>query len=298
MSAFKKLKTADSFVSIYNATKNFQVDGSSLSTYGIEKKLARNKGTDTKLYPSESNYEKYLNYNSIKHLYYNNFIEYDNVLISGSYDHYLESSLFSGSRNLTTSTSSESFILSFPKEIVGSYIEPGSFDLTGYYGSGGSTERYFQDNGEGYLVYTGTNISSTGSFPIGSIVGDINYRHGTVIITETSLTTLFNIAGNYTASWNSTYPVVTLNYHCKANSSEFLFSSNPSACEIEDALVGSLSYSGGLIKSNLTGSEFTPYITTVGLYNDSSELVAVAKLGQPVPKSKINDMTFVVKLDI
>ena len=76
------------------------------------------------------------------------------------------------------------------------------------------------------------------------------------------------------------------------------FTQNPTACQTEAVLSGSLSYSGGLPKNNITGSEFAPYITTVGLYNDAHELIAVAKLGQPIPKSKTNDMTFVVKFDI
>ena len=39
-------------------------------------------------------------------------------------------------------------------------------------------------------------------------------------------------------------------------------------------------------------------INLANLYNDATELIAVAKLGQPIPKSKTNDMTFVVKFDI
>ena len=40
------------------------------------------------------------------------------------------------------------------------------------------------------------------------------------------------------------------------------------------------------------------YITTIGLYNDANELVAVAKMGQPLPKSADTDMSMVVKLDV
>ena len=47
-----------------------------------------------------------------------------------------------------------------------------------------------------------------------------------------------------------------------------------------------------------TGSYFQPYATTVGLYNDSNQLIGVGKLGQPIPKSRFTDMTFVVKFDI
>ena len=54
----------------------------------------------------------------------------------------------------------------------------------------------------------------------------------------------------------------------------------------------------GLVKGFITGSEFNPYFTSVGLYNDSNELMAVAKLGRPTPKSLENDMSVVVKLDM
>ena len=54
----------------------------------------------------------------------------------------------------------------------------------------------------------------------------------------------------------------------------------------------------GILKDNVTGSAFQPYITTVGLYNDANELIAVGKMGQPVPKSANTEMTIVVKIDI
>jgi hypothetical protein len=40
------------------------------------------------------------------------------------------------------------------------------------------------------------------------------------------------------------------------------------------------------------------YATTIGLYNDENELLAVAKLGKPIMMSPDTDMTFVVKYDI
>lgn len=293
MSAFKKLRTTDSFVAVHNAHKSFTVVSSSFAQYGITIEPALE--FTSSLYPSQSFYNQSLNYRSIKHLYYNDFNVGENILISGSYEHYLESSLFSGSRVLTPSSS----IFSFPKEIVGSYINPKTFEISAVFGSSESERRKIVDSGEGYLTYSGSAsqdlpASITGSFSI----GDINYRHGTVVITNEDLVNWFNVSSSFTASWESSFPIFVLNNHCKVLSSEFLFSSNPSACDAEPVLVGSLSYSGGVVKTNLTGSEFAPYITTVGLYNDSHELVAVAKLGQPVAKSKINDMTFVVKLDL
>jgi len=47
----------------------------------------------------------------------------------------------------------------------------------------------------------------------------------------------------------------------------------------------------------LTGSYFSPYVTTIGLYNEAYQLVAVGKLSQPIPISLYVDTTFVVNID-
>jgi hypothetical protein len=60
----------------------------------------------------------------------------------------------------------------------------------------------------------------------------------------------------------------------------------------------SVTGSNGVIASNVTGSAFSPYITTIGLYNEANQLVAVAKTGRPVPKPLNTDMTLVVKIDL
>lgn len=44
-------------------------------------------------------------------------------------------------------------------------------------------------------------------------------------------------------------------------------------------------------------TDFTPYITTIGLYDKDYTLVAVAKLGSPVPKSSGLDLNFEVSFD-
>ena len=46
-----------------------------------------------------------------------------------------------------------------------------------------------------------------------------------------------------------------------------------------------------------TGSYFSPYVTTIGLYNKNFQLIAVAKLAQPIPISLYVDTTFVVNFD-
>jgi hypothetical protein len=48
---------------------------------------------------------------------------------------------------------------------------------------------------------------------------------------------------------------------------------------------------------SISGSEFSPYASEVGLYNDAGDLLAVAKLAAPMPLSSNTDMTFLIKFD-
>jgi hypothetical protein len=76
--------------------------------------------------------------------------------------------------------------------------------------------------------------------------------------------------------------------HVKEN--EFNLSYNPSL-----RITGSNPYSE--IKDFTTGSNFAPYASTLGFYNDDNELLMVAKFGQPVPISLETDMTFLIRYD-
>ena len=138
-------------------------------------------------------------------------------------------------------------------------------------------------------------------------VGNVIYTHGQIIITdETVAEYLMNYVSG-TLYWKSNQPIYTHNYHCRVRESEFNYTYNPSALSssiktayYNDGTVYSTAsgISTGDLSNNVTGSYFQPYITTIGLYNDANELIAVGKLGQPVPKSANTDMTFIVKIDI
>jgi hypothetical protein len=43
--------------------------------------------------------------------------------------------------------------------------------------------------------------------------------------------------------------------------------------------------------------EFAPYITTVGLYNDKGQLLAIGKLGTPIRKRDDVDLNIIVRFD-
>jgi CxxC motif-containing protein len=53
---------------------------------------------------------------------------------------------------------------------------------------------------------------------------------------------------------------------------------------------------GDLIYSSLINNPQT-YITTVGLYNDNNDLLAVAKLSKPLPKDFTKECLIRMKLD-
>ena len=76
----------------------------------------------------------------------------------------------------------------------------------------------------------------------------------------------------------------------KIKENEFNLSYNPS-------LLQTSSNAFSEVKNFATGSDFHPYASTLGLYNDNNELLMVAKFGQPVPISTETDMTFLIRYD-
>ena len=58
------------------------------------------------------------------------------------------------------------------------------------------------------------------------------------------------------------------------------------------------SYSGGTeYRSFTTHSEFGTYITNIGLYNDTNELLAIAKISNPIKNDKDLPLSFLIRFD-
>ena len=76
-------------------------------------------------------------------------------------------------------------------------------------------------------------------------------------------------------------------FFCRAGNKEFNFSNNPTFFTASD----------GTFTQPTFFKDPKSYITTVGLFNDSNELLAVAKLSQPVLKSYSREALIKVKLD-
>ena len=81
--------------------------------------------------------------------------------------------------------------------------------------------------------------------------------------------------------------VTSTHYFCRVHSSEYNFSNNPTwANQIT-----------GIPVNDEFKTDPKAYITTVGLYNDAKELLAVAKLSKPLLKSFSREAVIKVKLD-
>jgi hypothetical protein len=89
-----------------------------------------------------------------------------------------------------------------------------------------------------------------------------------------------NIQFNNTTELNSTI------YFCRANHNEFNYSTNPSYVDGSKIRV----------KTNSTDEPIS-YITSIGLYNDKNELMATAKLSEPLRKSPSTEFTLRARLD-
>jgi len=98
----------------------------------------------------------------------------------------------------------------------------------------------------------------------------------------------FVTASNVTCSFSSSLDIFETQYKCTLRESEFNFSLNPSI------ISGS---TDGTLYGFVTESYFSPYVTTVGLYDEYQNLLAVGKLSQPLPTSTTTDTTILINID-
>ena len=198
-------------------------------------------------------------------------------------------------------------VLSIPKKMFGDQIVPKSVDITTPSGS-------YYDDGEGVL-WRRTPLIGTGS---AIRVGNVIYEHGMIILTGgtrkegTGETYVYGTAEygdsvwngrtvglsdidnfvdtlNITCSFSSSFTIYETQYKCTIGQDEFNYSQNPTTI--------SGSSNDGTVFNYVTSSFFSPYVTTVGMYNNNNGLVAVGKLAQPLPTSRTTDTTILVNID-
>jgi hypothetical protein len=163
-------------------------------------------------------------------------------------------------------------------------------DTTGQMDSDGSIYLFQNTTGDtGPAIFTWVSSSALiKSVSAGENVGNIIYPHGMAVLTNQNLP-LSDISTNtnVTCSFSSSYTIYETQYKCTIRESEFNFSLNPSL----------LSSSEGNIYGFVTSSYFSPYVTTVGLYDELQNLLAIGKLAQPLQTSNTTDTTILINLD-
>lgn len=95
----------------------------------------------------------------------------------------------------------------------------------------------------------------------------------------------------FTGSFRSTTTFYEHEITCKIRKSEYNFTQNPSVYLDKNP-------NATKTEDYVTSSFFNPYITTIGLYNENKDLVAIAKLSSPMAKRDDVDMNIIVRWDI
>ena len=173
---------------------------------------------------------------------------------------------------------------------------------SGQYGvlySTNKDDKHLAAVGHGLVFYQAGIIVLTASLFSGS--GTRTFNSGATATTSGSsgltLTQSFissSISGNCDAlrhrikniSYNNTTEINSTIYFCRVPHAKFNYSSNPTYT------------SGSKVRCKTVASD-TPvtYVTTIGLYNAGNELLAVAKLSEPIKKDPSSEITLRVRLD-
>jgi hypothetical protein len=326
MGAYKQFLASDIVITPLELNKSFSFQGAAAltgSNVGIDRFLGLatsslfNPLTDPTTGQISTQYQR-LVYSSVKELYYSNYLNSTaslgspaftaslvpgvntagDVLVgptssAGRYWNYPQTTL-TFEHYFPTQSGAYIGVLSVPVGLFGNYIQPNSFNWIADSGS-------IYDDGEGNLIFSSS----------GQICGQIFYPHGLAIITSDSIPaqdgygfgsygtvlygggdidiiTNFVTGSNVTCSFSSSITIYETQYKCTARENEFNFSLNPTL------LSGS---NNDILYSFATSSLFQPYVTTVGLYNEAQQLLAVGKLSQPLPLSPTTDTTILINID-
>lgn len=130
-------------------------------------------------------------------------------------------------------------------------------------------------------------------------VGYVYYQKGLIVVTDPRPKYQNCFLGNgnfdytdkgYEFTYKSTKKIEQQSILCEIGRNEYNVSQN-----------NTLRKGGGEntheLKPFVTGSDFRPYITSIGLYNDTGDLLAIGKLGAPLKKRQDVDVTVDVRLD-
>jgi hypothetical protein len=137
-----------------------------------------------------------------------------------------------------------------------------------------------------------------------NVVGEVFYKHGLMVISDprpiyNNVFTGRSGSWDYTAGgdtgfttkYKSTKELQEVSVFCEIDSNDFNVSQNVSLRKNDDI-------DSGFLKGFVTGSDFKPYFTTIGLYNSKGDLLAIGKMGSAIQIRQDCDITVKVRFDI
>ena len=179
-----------------------------------------------------------------------------------------------------------------------------------YYGEGIKIGTVVLEDETSNRTYTDDGYSNLVDVT-GSIWGNIFYDRGLVVVTKDIVSG--SVLSQFTLNFRSTKTIFENEIFLSVLENEFNVSQNPSAVDYDGTIgriklhnirstinplkVGGFAdylYSGSV---DPTGSYLAPYITTIGLYDNELNMVAVAKLPQPIKSLPDYPINFIVRFD-
>ena len=139
---------------------------------------------------------------------------------------------------------------------------------------------------------TDSQVENLGLLESGSnyhyYVGNVFYKTGLIVITSPyqEYRDLETNLGTYSVELRGTRKIIEHEIICTVVGSEFSMTTNKTAADVNRKY-----------HSFVTHSEFTPYVTQIGLYNDNNELLAIAKPSQAIKIPSDFDITFCIRFD-
>jgi hypothetical protein len=161
--------------------------------------------------------------------------------------------------------------------------------------------RTYTDDGYSNLIDSGSNIK-----------GNIFYDRGLIVVTKDIVSG--SVLNQFTLSYRSTKTIYENEIFISVLENEFNVSQNPSAVDFNGSDFGKIkltsitssinpTVTGGFAdfeyssSIDRTGSFLAPYITTIGLYDNDLNMVAVAKLPQPIKSLPDYPVNFIIRFD-
>ena len=133
-----------------------------------------------------------------------------------------------------------------------------------------------------------SNRTEGGTLLQTNIVGTVFDKQGLTVISSPDYRYNNIITTPFTASYKSTVTIHELNVITRMDSGDFNMSTNLTLTRDNDTTY--LPF--------VSSSAFAPYITTIGLYDDAGQLLAIGKLAQPIRKRDDVDMNFMIRIDL